>query len=72
MREIHGVADCEKVQTANEKGRYPVEVTDGYGLVILNVGGQTYPAGLTPDRARYIARMLTASAGRVEKIVNGK
>lgn len=27
----------------------------------------TFPAGLTPDRARYIAKQLVESAKRVEK-----
>lgn len=67
MREIHGVADAEKVQTVNEKGRYKVTVTDGAGIVVLNIADATYPAGLTPDRARYIANQLLASAVRVEK-----
>lgn len=67
MREIHGVADCEKCQSTNENGRYPVVVTDGIGIVILCVGDQTYPAGLTPDRARQIAKQLVQSAQRVER-----
>lgn len=67
MREIHGVADAEKVQMVNDKGHYRVTITDGIGLVILCVGDQTYPAGLTPDRARQIAKQLVQSAQRVER-----
>lgn len=67
MREIHGVADGERVQMVNEKGHYKVEVTDGAGIVELSIAGATYPAGLTPDRARTIARYLVQSASRVEK-----
>lgn len=66
MREIHGVADAAKVQSVNESN-YPVTVIDGNGLTILNINSATYPAGLTPDRARYIAKQLMASAARVEK-----
>lgn len=66
MRQINGLADCEKIHTANEKGRYRVTVTDGVGLVILDIDGCTYPAGLTPDRARYIAEQLVKSAKRIE------
>lgn len=71
MREINGLADCEKIQTVNE-GRYKVTVTDGDRLVILNIANATYPAGLTPDRARFIAKKLNESADRVEKSVPAK
>lgn len=65
MRELHGIADAEKVQTVNE-GNYKVAVTDGRGLVVLSIADATYPAGLSPDRARYIAKLLVESAKRIE------
>lgn len=72
MREIHGVADAEKVRMVNsEDGNYKVTVTDGAGQVILNIADATYPAGLSPDRARAIARLLIGSAKRVEKAKSG-
>jgi hypothetical protein len=71
MREIHGVADCEKIQTVNE-GNYKVTVTDGASLVILNIADATYPAGLTPDRAKYIAALLNQAAIRIENKINEK
>lgn len=67
MRELHGIADAERVQAANAPN-YKVSVVDGVGLVILSIADATYPAGLTPDRARFIAKQLVASASRVEKI----
>ncbi len=67
MRQINGLVDCEKVQTVNEKGHYKVTVTDGVGLVVLNIADATYPAGLTPDRARFIARQLFEAAKRIDK-----
>lgn len=66
VREIHGIADADRVQMVNEKHCYKVTVTDGDGIVILNIDGATYPAGLTPGRARYIAKQLVAAATRVE------
>lgn len=72
MKEIHGVADCDRIQTVNERGRVAVTVTDGNGLIELRVDGQTYPAGLTPARARTIARHLVQSAARVTKSMGNK
>lgn len=66
MRQINGLADCDKIQSGPEIGRYSVTVEDGKTWVILSIGGMTYPAGLTPDRARYIAQELINSAGRIE------
>lgn len=66
MRQINGLADCNKIQSGPEIGRYSVTVEDGVQWVELSIGGMTYPAGLTPDRARYIAQQLIDSAGRVE------
>ena len=45
-----------------------VTVTDGVdGWVILDKTSSGSPAGLTPEQARLLARMLTASAARAEK-----
>jgi hypothetical protein len=66
IRELHGVADAERVQAVNQKDCYKVTVTDGNGIVVLNIADATYPAGLTPSRARYIAKLLNAAANRVE------
>jgi hypothetical protein len=71
MKEIHGVADAEKVQMVNDKGHYKITVTDGDGLVIVNIADAAYPAGLTPDRARFIAKQITEAASRVESKTNG-
>lgn len=60
-------ADAERVQSVNQKGCYKVTVTDGDGIVVLNIADATYPAGLTPSRARYIAKLLNASAARIER-----
>lgn len=72
MKEIHGVADCERVQNVNERGHYKVTVTDGDGLVILNIADATYPAGMTPERAKYIAALLNQSAIRIENKLKEK
>lgn len=70
MKEIHGVADCEKVQMVNE-GNYKVTVTDSNSLVHLNIN-DTRAAGLTPDRAKFIAALLNQSAIRIEAKLNEK
>jgi hypothetical protein len=71
MREIHGVADAMKMQSGPEP-THKVTVTDAEKYVILNIADATYPAGLTPDRARFIATLLTASADRVEGRLTGQ
>jgi len=65
MRQIHGVADAKKIQAVNEDNCH-ITVRDGTRLVILDIGHQTYPGGLSPDRARFVAAQLIASAKRVE------
>ena len=67
MKEIHGIADARKVKMVRDEQTLDVTIEDGYGEVVLRMDGTTYPAALTPDRARYIARQLQASAARVEK-----
>lgn len=66
VNEIHGVADAMRMQTGPEP-THKVTVTDGSRLTILNISDATYPAGLSPARARFIARALVASADRIEK-----
>lgn len=72
MREIHGVADCDRIQMSKSNDAYKVTVTDGDALVILNIADATYPAGLTPDRAKYIAALLNQSAIRIENKLKEK
>jgi len=68
--ETHGIADARRVETASMKGEYVqgVSVIDGAdGSVILDKTSNS-PAGLTPEQARLLAKMLNASAARAEKI----
>ena len=66
MKEIHGIDDA--VQLERTRGfRQDVLVADGDGEVKLSIQSCTHPAGLTPDRARFLAACLVQSADRVEK-----
>lgn len=70
IRESHGIADARRVETAAMEGKdiQGVTVTDGVdGWVILDKTAAGSPAGLTPEQARLLARMLNASAARAEK-----
>jgi hypothetical protein len=66
IREIHG-AYVTKVQSGPQEYGQKVTVADRPDYIVLNVGDATYPAGLTPDEARYIAAQLNAAADRMEK-----
>jgi hypothetical protein len=70
IRESHGIADARRVETAVMEGKelQGITVIDGAdGLVILDKTSNS-PAGLTPEQARLLARMLNASAARAEKV----
>ena len=49
-----------------------VLVTDDHSRVVLSLSACTYPAGLTPDQARFIAQELIDSAKRVEDAIYKK
>lgn len=64
MREIHGIADALKMAVASGD-ETTVTVRDGHNRVILDIGSQTFPGGLTPTQAEWIARELSRAARRV-------
>lgn len=64
--ERHGIAGAKKLATICTDIQ-SVLVTDGNKQVELHLTANSYPAGLTPEQARFIAKMLNESAGRVEK-----
>ena len=66
IREIHG-ARVTKLQAGPQEYSQVVTVSDGADHIVLNMGDATYPAGLTPAEARYIAVQLCAAADRLEK-----
>jgi hypothetical protein len=74
IRESHGIADARRVETASMEGKeiQGVTVIDAAdGSVILDKSSNS-PAGLTPEQARLLARMLNASAARSDKMVAEK
>jgi len=69
IRERHGVANARRISAASVENSETqgVLVTDGReDEVQLHMSANSYPAGLTPDQARYIATELVASASRIE------
>lgn len=65
MREIHGIAGVRKVTASNAPNdRQDVGVIDAAGMVRLTLSACSYPADLTPDEARWLAKQLVASARR--------
>ena len=70
IRESHGIADARRVETATMKGEdiQGVTIIDGMDGSIILDKTSTSPAGLTPEQARLLAKMLNASAARAEKI----
>jgi hypothetical protein len=70
IRESHGIADARRVETATMKGEdiQGVTIIDGMDGSIILDKTSTSPAGLTPEQARLLAKMLNASATRAEKI----
>ena len=68
IREVQGIANARKVASASveQSDTQRVMVTDGFGEVYLSLNTSSYPAGLTPDQARLLAKQLKAAADRVE------
>ena len=65
MREKHGIADAARI-AACRGDLQSVLVTDGIEEIELSLGANSYPAGLTPDQAIFIAKQLIAAARRVK------
>jgi hypothetical protein len=65
MKHKHGINDARKIALVSGDTQ-SVLVTDGDGEVLLSLGACSYPAGLTPEQARFIALQLQAAAKRIE------
>ncbi len=63
MKEIHGVR-VKRLTALGPADDQEVEVEDFGGGVLLRMGASPFPAMLTPDEARFLARALNASADR--------
>lgn len=68
IREVQGIDNARKVASASveQSDTQRVTVTDGFGEVFLSMNTSSYPAGLTPDQARMLAKQLKSAADRVE------
>jgi hypothetical protein len=66
MRERHGIPNARKIAVSSTD-KQSVHVTDADGEVHLSLGSSSYPAGMTPEQAVFIADQLRAAAERVRK-----
>jgi hypothetical protein len=66
MKQIHGIPDARRIGTKNEDLQ-EVLVEDENGRVVLKVGSLGYAAGLSPEQAIYISKLLAEAARRVTK-----
>lgn len=67
IRQNSGIANARKVSVVSVKDSdtQSVNVTDGFGEVLLSLSTSSFPAALTPDQATMLASQLRASAERV-------
>jgi hypothetical protein len=65
--EVHGVNDCAKLSaTASDLTQRVTVVARGQWISLNKTEGPSYPAGLSPAQARYIAQKLYRCAAIVE------
>lgn len=64
MYEVHGLRRLLKIQTGPENTR-TLTVEDSDDVVRLSIAGESYPTGMTPDEAVWLAKHLVAAAKRV-------
>jgi hypothetical protein len=68
IREKHGIANARKVSVAAiaDSDIQAVTVTDGTNdEVLLALSSSSFPAAMTPEQAKVIAKMLVDSANRI-------
>lgn len=65
--EVHGVLRATKLSTGGYGGSQQVTVAQDGDYVRLSMDTSSFPAGLTPDEARHLARALHRLARRVEE-----
>lgn len=67
MKHVTGCDNVIKI-AVSEGDTQRVQVVDGDGIVRLSLSSCSYPAGLTPEEARHVAKCLYDSATRVEAV----
>lgn len=65
--ERHGITGALKMCGTGSDGTQAVTVDDGNGRVILALSGCSYPAAMTSEQARMVAKFLNAAAARVDR-----
>lgn len=69
MRLIEGCAGVGKLSaTGDVSARQDVRVADYGGYIKLTLSECSYPAILTPEEGRHVARCLLRAARRIEKV----
>jgi len=68
IRQRHGIANARKVASASveQSDTQAIMVTDGFGEVLLGLATSSFPAAMTPDQARLLAKQIKDAADRVE------
>ncbi len=65
MKEIHGLRVKKATAGGDEDGQ-EVEVEDYGAAILLRLGTSAFPAVLTPDEGRFLAKALNAAADRID------
>ncbi len=64
--QITGLSNATRCAMKNAESEQAITIRDELGMVTLNLIGCSYPAGMTPAQARFVAKRLSEAADRVE------
>jgi hypothetical protein len=64
--QITGLNNATRCAMKNAENEHAITIRDELGMVTLNLTGCSYPAGMTPAQARFVANCLSEAADRVE------
>lgn len=67
MNEIHGLR-VKRLSAVGAVDQQKILVEDWNGMVTLSLSSSSFPAAMTIEEAREIARQLIACAERLEKV----
>ncbi len=65
MMQVHGVLDARPIVGGKTDSKVRVLVRDGDGEIVLELSS-SFPAGLSVESARWIAKLIYEAADRVE------
>lgn len=67
MKKLEGVPNAHKLTMSGASDKQSVTVYDGENFIILTLSADSYPAGLSVEQARHIARALRSAASRLAR-----